>query len=172
VNLLVTSVEESALFATRVLSAETVYADVDFAVMRASGTEWMLHADHTYDNHPMAGVVDDIPARGCGIELRLHHCDPDQACAAARTTGWVYLGAGLTSLDRKFFYCEAVNHPAEKIHPHSTHRQHCYIQQSIPQAGNTQHEITAPEDHVAQSPMVQAHQLRSLLTRDCDYCLP
>ena len=85
VNLLVTSVEESALFATRVLSAETVYADVDFAVMRASGTEWMLHADHTYDNHPMAGVVDDIPARGCGIELRLHHCDPDQACAAART---------------------------------------------------------------------------------------
>jgi len=91
VNLLVTSVEESAKFATSVLGADIVYSDVDFAVMRASNTEWMLHADHTYDNHPMAGVIEDVPARGCGIELRLHHCDPDRACASARENGYIVL---------------------------------------------------------------------------------
>lgn len=91
VNLLVTSVEESAYFATEVLSAKVIYADVDFAVMQASDTEWMLHADHTYDDHPMAGVVQGLPARGCGIELRLHNCDPDKACANARKHGHIIL---------------------------------------------------------------------------------
>ncbi len=91
VNLLVSSVAESSQFATTVLSATVIYADIDFAVLRASDTEWMLHADHTYDSHPMAGVVQDIPARGCGIELRLHHCDPDQACAIARAQGYTVL---------------------------------------------------------------------------------
>ncbi len=51
----------------------------------------MLHADHTYDDHPMAGVVEDLPARGCGIELRLHHCDPDEACARAREHDFIVL---------------------------------------------------------------------------------
>ena len=91
VNLLVSSVAESSQFATTVLSATVIYADIDFAVLRASDTEWMLHADHTYDSHPMAGVVQDIPARGCGIELRLHHCDPDQACPIARAQGYTVL---------------------------------------------------------------------------------
>ena len=84
VNLLVTSVDESVSFARNVLGAEVVYADIDFAVVSASGSQWMLHADHTYDDHPMAGVVADVPARGCGLEIRLHHCDPDRACAKAR----------------------------------------------------------------------------------------
>ena len=91
VNLLVTSVDESVRFASKVLGAEIVYADIDFAVMRASGTQWMLHADHTYDDHPMAGVVADVPARGCGLEIRLHHCDPDKACAKAREHGFIVL---------------------------------------------------------------------------------
>ena len=50
INLLVTSVEQSAHFATAVLGATAVYSDVDFAVMKACGSEWMLHADHTYDS--------------------------------------------------------------------------------------------------------------------------
>lgn len=91
VNLLVTSVDESVRFASKVLGAEIVYADIDFAVMSASGTQWMLHADHTYDDHPMAGVVADVPARGCGLEIRLHHCDPDKACAKAREHGFIVL---------------------------------------------------------------------------------
>ena len=91
VNLLVTSVDESVHFASKVLGAEIVYADIDFAVISASGTQWMLHADHTYDDHPMAGVVADVPARGCGLEIRLHHCDPDKACAKAREHGFIVL---------------------------------------------------------------------------------
>ena len=91
VNLLVTSVDESVSFARNVLGAEVVYADIDFAVVSASGSQWMLHADHTYDDHPMAGVVADVPARGCGLEIRLHHCDPDQACAKAREHGFIVL---------------------------------------------------------------------------------
>jgi len=91
INLLVTSVDESVRFASKVLGAEIVYADIDFAVMSASGTQWMLHADHTYDDHPMAGVVADVPARGCGLEIRLHHCDPDKACAKAREHGFIVL---------------------------------------------------------------------------------
>ena len=91
VNLLVTSVEESSKFATSVLGASIVYSDIDFAVIQACGNEWMLHADHTYDSHPMAGVVEDVPARGCGIELRLHHCNPDRACMHAREHGYIVL---------------------------------------------------------------------------------
>ena len=88
VNLLVTSVPQSTHFAESVLGASIIYSDIDFAVVRASGTEWMLHADHTYDDHPMAGIVADVPARGCGLEIRLHDCDPDQACARAREHGY------------------------------------------------------------------------------------
>jgi len=74
-----------------VLSAEIIYSDVDFAVVSAVGTQWMLHADHTYDSHPMAGVIADVPARGCGLEIRLHHCDPDKACTNAREHGYTVL---------------------------------------------------------------------------------
>ncbi len=95
VNLLVTSVADSVRFATTVLDAKVVYSDVDFAVLSAQDTEWMLHADHTYDSHPMAGVVDSVPARGCGIELRLHHCDPDLACAKAREHDYIVLADAL-----------------------------------------------------------------------------
>lgn len=91
INLLVTSIEQSTHFATSVLGASIVYSDVDFAVVHASDTEWMLHADHTYDSHPMAGVVADVPVRGCGIELRLHNCDPDLACTRAREHNYIVL---------------------------------------------------------------------------------
>ncbi len=95
INLLVTSVEQSAHFATAVLGATAVYSDVDFAVMKACGSEWMLHADHTYDSHPMKGIIEDIPARGCGIEIRLHNCDPDLACAKAREHDYIVLADAL-----------------------------------------------------------------------------
>ena len=82
--MLVASVPESVAFAKRVLAAESVYDDPDFAVMKANGVEWMLHADHTYDRHPMTGVLQSAEVRGCGVELRLHGCDPDQACKNAQ----------------------------------------------------------------------------------------
>ena len=91
VNLLVTSIEDSAQFAQTVLGADRVYADVDFAVLRACGSEWMLHADHTYDSSAMLGVARSYEARGSGVELRLHGCDPDQATAKARASGYTVL---------------------------------------------------------------------------------
>lgn len=91
VNLLVSSVPDSVLFAQRVLGAHSVYDDPDFAVMSANGIEWMLHADHTYDNHAMTGVVQSAAARGCGVELRLHGRDPDEATRIARLHDYIVL---------------------------------------------------------------------------------
>ncbi len=95
VNLLVKDVAKAVAFQTKVLEAETVYADPDFAVMRAGGTEWMLHADHTYRDHEMAGVIEGVDIRGQGAELRLYGRDPDAAEAAAREGGWTVLAGSL-----------------------------------------------------------------------------
>ncbi|MGI9304298.1 MAG: hypothetical protein ACR2RB_16580 [Gammaproteobacteria bacterium] len=91
VNLLVNDIERSLVFQREVLGAEVVYSDPDFAVLRACGAEWMLHADHTYKDHPMTGVVAGLEARGAGAELRLHGCDPDQAEVNARRLEFIVL---------------------------------------------------------------------------------
>ena len=83
-NLLVNEVEPALQFAREVLGADVVYSDPDFAVLSANGAEWMLHADYTYDKHPMGDTVSTDAARGAGIEIRLHGCDPDTAEQAAR----------------------------------------------------------------------------------------
>ncbi|HTO52101.1 MAG TPA: hypothetical protein VMR50_01850 [Myxococcota bacterium] len=88
VNLLVGAIEPSLAFARGVLEAEVVYADPDFAVVRGYGSEWMLHADHTYDQHPLGAEIWGVTRRGGGVELRLHGCDPDRAEAAARRLGY------------------------------------------------------------------------------------
>ena len=91
VNLLVKDVARSVAFAREVLGATLVYGDVDFAVLRRAGAEWMLHADHTYSSHPLLGLTGDGALRGAGIELRLHDHDPDAAVAAASRLGYAVL---------------------------------------------------------------------------------
>lgn len=91
VNLLVSDIERALAFQREVLGAELVYADSDFAVLCGYGGEWMLHADHTYERHPLVGLVREAGLRGAGVELRLHGCDPDTAEAAARRLGYVVL---------------------------------------------------------------------------------
>ena len=94
VNLLVPEIERALRFQTAVLEAEIVYADPDFAVLRGHGAEWMFHADHTYRDHPLYGSLGSELARGVGIELRLHGCDPDAAERRARDLGYtVFAGA-------------------------------------------------------------------------------
>ncbi len=88
VNLLVREIEPALGFARLVLRADVVYADADIAVLRGYGAEWMLHADHTYENHPLRHGVAGVTTRGTGIELRLHGCDPDAATDAARANGF------------------------------------------------------------------------------------
>lgn len=91
VNLLVRDVARAVKFQRAVLGAEVVYSDPDFAVLRACGGEWMLHADHTYRDHPMHGIATAAEGRGAGLELRLHGRDPDAAARAARAAGYTVL---------------------------------------------------------------------------------
>ena len=87
VNLLVRDVETAVAFAREVLGAEPVYSDPDFAVLRHGDSEWMLHADHTYRQHPLYGSLAAGDARGIGAEIRLHDAYPDASEAAARRRG-------------------------------------------------------------------------------------
>ena len=93
VNLLVKDVEASVGFATHVLGAEAVYADEDFAILRQteSGAEWMVHADHTYSDHRLSGLVRSVQGRGTGAEIRLYGLDPDRCEAKAREWGYTVL---------------------------------------------------------------------------------
>jgi uncharacterized glyoxalase superfamily protein PhnB len=93
VNLLVRDVAVALAFQRDVLRAEVVYTDPDVAVLRGYGAEWMLHADHTYEGHPLHHEVTMVTARGTGVELRLHGCDPDAATAAARAGGFFVVAA-------------------------------------------------------------------------------
>jgi catechol 2,3-dioxygenase-like lactoylglutathione lyase family enzyme len=92
-NLLVRDIARSLPFQCEVLGAQVVYRDPDFAVLRYGEVEWMLHADHTYLDHPLhASLSEDLP-RGVGAELRLHGRNPDEAEAAARRLGATVLAS-------------------------------------------------------------------------------
>ncbi len=80
-NLLVGDIAAASTFRRDVLKCEIVYQDEDFAVMRGFGAEWLLHADHTCDDHPLIGILDGAEVRGQGVELRLYGCGPDTAQA-------------------------------------------------------------------------------------------
>lgn len=90
-NLLVTDVARTVRFATEVLGATSFYDDEDFAALRWSGQDFMLHADHAYRGNPLSGVVAGLAARGAGVELRLYGCDPDAAEERARELGFTVL---------------------------------------------------------------------------------
>lgn len=90
-NLLVRDVPRAVKFTTEVLGATSFYDDPDFAAMRLNGGEFMLHADHTYRDNPLSGVVAGIEGRGAGVELRIYGCDPDACEARARAGGYTVL---------------------------------------------------------------------------------
>ena len=88
-NLLSSDLARSVQFHQRVLDIEPDYADADIALFDAFGVRWMLHADHTYDKHPLhARVSPVIGARGIGLEIRLHELDPDAAAQRAVAAGF------------------------------------------------------------------------------------
>ena len=90
-NLLVRDVDAALPFYRDVLGADVVYSDPDFAVLRYAEVEWMLHADHTYDEHQLHAILGAEQTRGIGAEFRLHDCDPDKAEAAARRLGFTVI---------------------------------------------------------------------------------
>lgn len=86
VNLLVRDIARSVAFYKRVLGATVQYSDPDFAALELAGLEFMLHADHTYDQHPLHARL--TPGeRGSGAELRLLGVDPDQVETRAKASG-------------------------------------------------------------------------------------
>ena len=95
VSLLVRDVKQSAKFLQDVLGATAMYADEDFAALRLNGADFMLHADHTYKNNPVSGLITGLEGRGAGVELRVYACDPDQAEARAREGGWIVLAGSM-----------------------------------------------------------------------------
>jgi uncharacterized glyoxalase superfamily protein PhnB len=94
-NLLVRDVARSVNFATTVLGATSFYDDEDFAAMKLAGADFMFHADHTYRDNPLIGVVDGVEGRGAGVELRVYGCDPDVAEERARSGGWTVLAGAM-----------------------------------------------------------------------------
>lgn len=90
-NLLVRDINASLPFHREVLGAEVVYSDPDFAALSYGEVNWMLHADHTYLDHPLHPSLPQDQPRGVGAELRLHGRDPDVAEAAARRLGYTVL---------------------------------------------------------------------------------
>jgi catechol 2,3-dioxygenase-like lactoylglutathione lyase family enzyme len=92
-NLLVRNIAAALPFHRDVLGAEVVYSDPDFAVCRYGEVEWMLHADHTYLEHPLQQSLAGGQTRGIGAELRLHGRDPDAAEAVARRLGYTVLAS-------------------------------------------------------------------------------
>jgi len=95
VNLLVAEIPRAVDFQTAVLGADVVHADEDFAVLKTAGASWMLHADHTYGDHPLRGSLRPDLARGLGVELRLYGLDPDACEARARRCGATILAAAM-----------------------------------------------------------------------------
>jgi uncharacterized glyoxalase superfamily protein PhnB len=96
-NLLVRNVAKAIAFQREVLGAAVAYCDSDFAVLQRilpGGTvEWMLHADHTYGDHPLLALTGDNALRGVGVELRLHGLDPDTAASTAHKLDYTVLQA-------------------------------------------------------------------------------
>lgn len=92
VNILVQDIEKAVAFQTDVLRVEVVYKDADIGVLEhrdanGRGHQWMLHADHSFSDHPLLALTGDGALRGVGIELRLYDHDPDAAEARARDRG-------------------------------------------------------------------------------------
>lgn len=87
VNLLVRDVSRSVPFYRDVLGVTVRYADEDFAALEIQGTDFMLHADHAYDHHPLHERLPEPGRRGTGVELRVLGIDPDALEKRARKAG-------------------------------------------------------------------------------------
>jgi len=91
VNLLVRDLSRSLSFYQQVLGASVCYSDTDFAALVLNGVDFMLHADHAYDHHPLHTRLQARGKRGTGAELRVMGIDPDILQKRAEAAGTVIL---------------------------------------------------------------------------------
>ena len=87
VNLLVRNIAISVSFYRDVLGATVRYSDGDFAALQLLDFDFMLHADHAYDHHPLYAPLQTARERGVGAELRVLGVDPDQVAERAKNAG-------------------------------------------------------------------------------------
>ncbi len=87
VNLLVRDMEAEILFCRDCLGAMILHSDKDFAAIELCGSVFMLHADQSYANHPLSGIVAGSETRGAGVEIRVYGLDPDKTEARAVARG-------------------------------------------------------------------------------------
>jgi hypothetical protein len=88
INLLTVNIERSLLFQREVIAANILHEDSDLLILTGYENNWMIHADHTYDKHPLLTDTLNSARRGAGVELRLHGRDPDEAAIFARQNGF------------------------------------------------------------------------------------
>lgn len=93
VNLLVRDMEHSLPFYRDVLGATIRYSDGDFAALSLLGMDFMLHADHAFDHHPLYERLRTARERGVGAELRFLGIDPDKVEERAQRVGAIVLQA-------------------------------------------------------------------------------
>ena len=86
-NLLVRNVKKTIAFLETVFGMNAHQVTDDFAIMVYGEQLFQVHADHTYSNNPLLGMLPETPPRGAGIELRLYDTDPDQAVERAEALG-------------------------------------------------------------------------------------
>jgi len=91
VNLLSQNLPRALIFQRDVLQVDIPHEDDDLLIVRGYGSQWMVHADHTYDNHALLGDTQTSSRRGAGVELRLHGCDPDAVAKRARENNYKVL---------------------------------------------------------------------------------
>ena len=91
INLLSANLGRALVFQRDVLLAEVLHEDEDLLILRAYGSNWMVHSDHTYDKHVFMTDTKSSARRGAGVELRLHGCDPDVTVGRARELGFQIL---------------------------------------------------------------------------------
>ena len=91
VNLLTTDLARALVFQRDVLQAEILHQDEDLIIARGYSANWMVHADHTYDKHPLLADTQKHDRRGAGVELRLHLATPDAIAARAQQHGFKLL---------------------------------------------------------------------------------
>ena len=88
INLLSADLARALQFQRDVLQANILHQDEDLLIVQGYGSNWMVHADHTYDKHALLADTLAETRRGAGIELRLHYCDPDATAARAHDQGF------------------------------------------------------------------------------------
>jgi predicted enzyme related to lactoylglutathione lyase len=92
-NLLVRDVRSQVAFLEHVFAMTGHRVSGDFAIMSYHDQLIQLHADHTYSNHPLSGLLPEASPRGAGISIHLFESDPDAAAARAKGIGGLVLQA-------------------------------------------------------------------------------